>query len=457
MSTTAAQAGCEALSGLPVTVPGVWTEEVTLVDPAQAKPKYVRLAADGTRLVRETWTGPGGKPRMTEKTFAPESGLPADHVASMELRSEAVRRMRAGYVLIRDQAESGPGDVVLLCAAPNRAASGVFDLSPDGHTLAVGTTLAGGVGAEIHLIDVRTGLRRRVHAVANDPDPASYDYTTFIHQVLFDADGQGIVYAVNGQTGHLDLNTGATRSLAHFTYVRGVEIFYSQWVKPSWDAARQRLLVFDADSRIRVLDRTGDPVLDLPVRDASTCRGGALSRSGRLLVLRYGHADIEVWEVDTGSLVRRMDFPFPPDEQSDLGARQVGFDVSEGLVLVDRDIVAGPFAASIETGELAWSVTNQDGPTWTWSFSPDGTVLALGGVDHISLYRATDLERMPAQPPRAPLKQLGRVAFSADGSLVAGGGDGGQLGVFTVPAHACAPAPDRHYTEVSPAAPMDAR
>ena len=70
-------------------------------------------------------------------------------------------------------------------------------------------------------------------------------------------------------------------------------------VRPSQDAARRRLVVFDEGSVVRVLDERGRTVAQVPTASPTTvCRAGAISPSGRLLALYrvsrdlvYGQAD----------------------------------------------------------------------------------------------------------------------------------------------------------------------
>ncbi|MGR7002026.1 hypothetical protein ACU686_35090 [Yinghuangia aomiensis] len=180
------------------------TDEVTLVHHGFPKPKYVRLRVDGGSLRRESGSGSSAKPRHSAK----DCGSPTE--AGYALAKETNKRLRDGFVVLRDPAEAAVGEPVLVAAAPNRCGSQVLDVHPGGHTLVVGTMLKQAYGAEIHLVDVATGVRRLVHT-----EPAG-ERQTFLHTVRFDAAGQGVVYALNGQTRLLDLATGASRTLASY-------------------------------------------------------------------------------------------------------------------------------------------------------------------------------------------------------------------------------------------------
>jgi len=340
--------------------------------------------------------------------------------------------MQEGFVLLRDPDNAAPGEIVMQCAVPNRSASDFFDLHPDGHTLVVGTMLHEAYGAEIHLIDIRTGRQRLVHA-----EPVTSEQT-FIHAVLFDANGSGIVYAVNGETRHLDLDTGASTVVAsyrQFTTAR----FNPFRIRPAWDQARNRLLVFDAEDVVRVLDAAGNPLLEVSTRDRPECQAGALSRSGRLLVLGFESLETEVWDVDTGELSTTYRFPLPFDRSSSgLGLRAVGFDPTERFVVADGGFAEGPGAMSLESGALAWAIrdphrTDRWGTCHSWNYSPDGHLLAVGGRGKVELRDAGTQELVPGQLPPSATGHTRRVVFSADGRLIAAGGSTGRLSIHVAP------------------------
>ncbi|GAB3153479.1 hypothetical protein GCM10027290_46320 [Micromonospora sonneratiae] len=399
-------------------------DEITLVHPDPPKPRYVRLSVDGTRFDRASWAG-SGKPRHSGKTYASESN------ARVALERESARRMQEGFVLLREPDEVATGEIVMQCAVPNRYASDAFDLHPDGHTLAVGTVLHQGYGAEIHLIDVWTGQRRLIHT-----EPATSEQS-FIHTVLFDGDGQGLVFTVDGETRHLDLDTGASRVIASYQQHRSTR-FNPFRVQPSWDRARKRLLAFDAEDVVRVLDAAGNPLLEVPTQGRPECQAGALSRSGRLLVLGYQQLETEIWQVDTGEKLWSGRFPFAFDRSaSGLGLDNIGFDPTERFVVADAGYAEGPGAMSVESGVLAWAIhdpyrTDRWGTCYSWTYSPDGTLLAIGKRGGIELRNAATQELLPGQLPPSATGDTRRVVFSADGQFIAAGGNTGRLSVHVV-------------------------
>lgn len=419
-------------------------EEIVLTRPDRPETKFCRLTLDGPTVSRATWTG-DGKPRQSSRDI---EGSPDDaHDAYVK---EVRKKMNEGFVFSRPQADAAVDQLVLECLALNRCASDVFDLRPDGAELAVGTTLKQGYGAEIHLIDVATGERRLVHAEPVGPDQ------TFVHAVRYDADGTALVYALNGQTRRLDLSTGATCLLASYKQWKSAS-FNPFCVKPAWDAARRRLLVFDAGDTVRVLDADGSLLLDVCTKaDTRECRAGSLSPSGRLLALYrpsrgivYGHQDalhdttneIEVWDVSARSLIARTPVPFSLSGRP-LKLNEIGFDPSESLIVTNPDPVQGPCALSINTGEVAWAFpdahrTDRLDTCHTWTYAPSSSgplAIGRGPRGAVDLRDPATHEPWPVQLERLEQQRVQRIVYSRDGRLMAAGGDSGTLTVRRIAA-----------------------
>ncbi|GIG06195.1 WD40 repeat domain-containing protein [Catellatospora coxensis] len=405
------------------------TDQLLLTHPDPPTPRHLRLEVDGARLRRCTWRG-SGKERCSSRDF------PNHEAARDALAREAAARMREGFAYVRDAAGTPPGEPVLRCAPPNRYGPQTFDLHPQGHTLAVASLRRDAYGADLHLVEVATGRRRLVHTEAPGSGPTGQ---TFIHAVLFDADGTGLVYALNGETRHLDLATGTTRVLAHYEHL-GNARFNHFCTRPAQDATRRRLLLFDAGDQVRVRDTgTGEDVLVVPVADRPECRAGALSPSGRLLALAFGVDDsiVQVWHVETGQLLHSTPFPFPfSGTTGRTGIRDLGFDPGERFLVAAGGFAEGPFALPVGGDTLAWAVpdpyrTDRYGTCFGWQYSPSGDLLAIGGRLGATLHLP---DGAPSPVPLA-LSHTGRthrVVFSADGTLLACGGDSGRLSVHRV-------------------------
>jgi hypothetical protein len=409
-------------------------EEIVLTRPDRPRATFCRLTLDGARVSRATWAG-DGKPRQSSRDIEGPPGA-ARNAYIKEVR----KKMNEGFVFLRPEADAAPGRLVLECLAPNRHASDAFDLRPDGAELAVGTALKNGYGAEIHVIDVATGERRLVHAEPVGPRQ------TFVHAVRYDADGTALVYALNGQTRRLDLETGATRVLAAYEQWKSAS-FNPFCVRPEWDAARRRLLVFDAGDLVRVLDADGSLLLEVCTEAGTTeCRAGALSPSGRLLALYrpsrgvvYHHQDalhdttneIEVWDVAARRRTARIPVPAALRERS---LDKIGFDPTETLIVTNPGPVQGPCALSIDTGEPAWHFpdahrTDRWDTCFAWAYAPSGGPLAIGRWHDgaVDLRDPATHEPWPGQLERPERHRVKRIAFSRDGRLMAAGGDSGTL------------------------------
>jgi WD40 repeat protein len=419
------------------------SEEITLTRPDTPRTRFCRISLDGTRLARANWAADG---RARESVREIEgSAADARNAYAREVR----KKMRDGFVFVRDVRAARAGELVLECLEPHGHDSRAFDLRPDGAEIAVGSVLKDAHGAEIHVIDVATGARRLVHS---EPYGPAGSRQTFLHQVLFDAGGSGLVYALNGQTRHLDLRTGTTRVLAD--YQEHITSRFNPFcLRPGWDGSRRRLLVFDANDTVRVLDADGNPIWEVSTASPTTeCRAAAISASGRLVALYrpsrgivYGHQDakhdtaneIEVWDIDDAQQVGAVRVPAPLDRR---GLSAVGFDRLEMQLLTNPDPVQGPCALAAD-GAVAWHFpdahrTDRWDTCFSWAYSPDGTRLAIGRRGS----RGLDLrDAMTREPVHFPLERVEghrvhRIAFSADGTLIAAGGDSGLITVRKLPA-----------------------
>ena len=386
MATPARVASSE-VSNIVGTVPRVALIETTLTLPDSVQPKFCRLTLNGRRLIRASWTG-ARRLRESVKNLDVQNESDAKH-AFDRARDQL---MRKGYCRVIDAASAARGDTVLEVLVPNRCPADVFDIAPDGRTLVIGTMLADAYGAEIHLVDISTGQRRLIHAEPPEIRPTGKGQT-FLHAVLFHADGERIVYALNGETRLLDPATGQQRALA--VYRQWTDAAFNPFcVRPLWNGDRSRLLVFDAGDMVRVLDANGSPLWELSTTDSWTeCRAGTLSPSGRLAAVYrasrgviYHHSDalhdttnqIEVWDIAAGRLITQL--PAPVDGQA---VHRIGFDPTERLIVTNPFPARGPCALSVDTGELAWHFpdkyrTDRWDVCFAWAHSPDGATLAIG-------------------------------------------------------------------------------
>src|SRR5262249_9762682 len=210
---------------------------------------------------------------------------------------------------------------------------------------------------------------------------------TVLHAALFDRTGEAVYLQLNGDTYRLDLQSGARTQLAGYAPYQTAN-FSLFGVRPCFDAARRRLLVFDKGSVARVLEG-GRTVLEVSTHSPTTlCEAGALSPSGRLLALYrvsrgLVHFDkdaqhdstneVEVWDVERGQLWARV----PLAEELD----HVGIDPQDRQLLVTQSGSRGPVAYALPSGRPAWRLhsfwkNDRLGDCYDWDFSPDGSLLA---------------------------------------------------------------------------------
>ncbi|MGW0665092.1 WD40 repeat domain-containing protein [Streptodolium elevatio] len=391
-----------------------------------ARPRFCRIAVDGSRLTTWTWAE-GRRPRETARDFA------SGDAAAEEFAAYRRKKLREGFAYVADAAQAARGAIVLDLKTPFRCTGG-FDLSPDGKSIVVASFHDGTNHAQIYLIDVATNDRRLIHTETGQVGGRK----PLPHAVLFDAAAEHIVYMLNGETRLMHLATGRTRTLA--SYMQFADAKYNPFrVRPQWDAARRRLLVFDRGDMVRVLDPEAKSVFETSsARMSFECWAGALSPSGRLLALcfskgsRYDEnnpreVEVEVWDIDRQELKHR----FPLDDQP--GA--IGFNPTDTLLVTNSEFVAGPSAVDLETGELAWYCPDPRNSTrWArchgWAYSPDGKTLAVGGRGDTLIVDAATRRHDPAFVRRDGEGGTGRtdiIRFSADQTLVASGGDNGRV------------------------------
>jgi predicted DNA-binding WGR domain protein len=386
------------------------TLERELVLAGAPKEKHWHGRVDGQTLIQRTWTD-GGKPRETVRSFADEEK------ARTEFSKLERKRMTDGYVFRRAAEEAGTGEAVLKMYGPV-----LHDLSLDGRTLAIAWYGTGAVRCRVILIDVATGARRVVH------EEPTGSHSPYLHTAIFDQTGEGLFCQMYSDTWRLDLGSGAREKLASYREYRTAN-FNAYVARPSQDAARRRLVVFDEGDIVRVLEG-GRAVLEVSTASRTVeCRAGGISPSGRLLALYrvsrgivYSHKDalddttneVEVWDIDQGKL--RQKLPFPGQ------LSRVGFDPKDRHLIVTHGYASGPAAYELSSGKEVWRFggtgeTDHSAHCFSWAFSPDGSRLAVGR-EALCLYELAGLKPVPV-PGQTGGYRVERVVFSGDGQLLA--------------------------------------
>ncbi|RYE85300.1 MAG: hypothetical protein EOO75_17115, partial [Myxococcales bacterium] len=258
------------------------------------------ITHQGASLETRAWSD-GKAPKVTTKALA------ADAI-SREYDKAVRTKMRDGYVFRRDR-EGARGDVMFAAFASGGGGGVVLDLSLDGRFLVTGGHSGAPNAVWLDVIDTVTAQRRTVFERKNASQ-------VFLLSAQFDHTGEGVITSVDDETLRVDVATGQLRQLAKLGAARAS--FNTHVLRPQLDRARRRVVVFDEQVIVRVLDETGHTVLEVPMAHPTTeCRAAGISPSGRLLALYrasrgviYNHVDarhdatnvVDVWDIDAGRL-----------------------------------------------------------------------------------------------------------------------------------------------------------
>lgn len=357
-----------------------------------------------------------------------------DAATAARYHDEQLRKhLYLGFVL-GGAAEVRRGDPVCALHVGDGANAGCIDLSPDGRTLAVATILEGARGANLHLIDIVTGRRRRLHAET----PGDGHPQTFIHRVAFGPDGRTLYYQLNTELRAIAVEGGAPRVLATMKEPP-INPHVSRF---EFDRARERLLYFDGPRVcVRRTDRK-QPLLKIAGPKAPCeYREAAISPSGKLVAVVhqsrgviYDHDDakhdrtdeIQIWSVDRSKQISSL-----PRGGSML--RGIAFSADDNTLLVgDYSKVV---ARDVRTGARVWQRKVRE-----WAYAPDGAQLAVAErstaaqVLHARTRRVAF--RVHAHRPwaaeYAEIHDILTLQYSADGRLLVEGNSGGRVYVWAM-------------------------
>lgn len=394
--------------------------------------KRWRVELDGDEVIQSTWTV--GKAPKTERERVDDAWDAFDELIA--------RKLSGGYVFLREQGSAAPGEIVVELSLPKGAHPHIFDLHPAGNVAAFGTTDHGAEpAAALHVLDLATGMSRRALELPGAP--------VGLDSVAFDAGGDRLLYTAHGETRRVDLESGATETLARAgDHFRRETRFNPSLLRPSASADRRRWMVFDARETVRVLDAADETLFERSFAGTErVLQAAALSPSGRFAVL-YAKEPLpggrerrqcEVVEIATAQVRHTVRF-----DESPAGPVTVGLDPEDEhlLVAVDDGRLGGPLAIALATGERAWHLPGPERytppPEWGWGssfgYSPDGRYLAVIGTTGIQLYDA--VTRAPIAIEHRSYQAIGggtcateiqtlvRAVFSADGARLALAGTG---------------------------------
>jgi WD40 repeat protein len=144
----------------------------------------------------------------------------------------------------------------------------------------------------------------------------------------------------------------------------------------------------------------------------------AFSPDGKLLA-GGGYQEVLVWDLANAKLLRRLG-----TGQLGEAVHAVAFHKDGKLLAVAAGTPGGPAAVKlfdIETGQVAASFQEPKDAIFSLAFSPDGNLLAGGGVD-ATLYVWNVAEKKNAAALKGHGDWIFGLAFSGDGKLLASGG-----------------------------------
>jgi len=365
-----------------------------------------------------TWADPA-KPQQKDHGEPWKAAL----AAGKEIR----KKMLAGFFLAAPEAE----DVVYDGAFKQSAV--VLDFHPTGASIAVAQIHDDARGADIVLVDLATGDRRT--AVTFPADAGQ----TFVHTLRFDASGERLFVALNGDTLAVTVAGGAVERLTTPSFAMNGQGFEGASMVQS-DHARRRFTAQDGDDLV-VRDDQGRTLLRRDARHATRAyQGVRLSPSGRFLALQIlgraiqGRAPdktnvIELWSVDEGKLLRTLDIrkQAPVDPPYDTVERAVFADDEKTLLFTfvpgDRGFYALPVDGATPCVALT-SKVHTHGSQIT-DLCLEGQTLAIAGQGDVRFFRWPELELL--RTAEGDIARYLAVRFSDDGRLVASGNSWGRI------------------------------
>ncbi len=356
----------------------------------------------------------GRAPYTTRKAFGSDDPASYSPTAQWLYPQLVQRKLGEGFVCFGDGAAAGAYDPLFRAAG----GSSTFDLHPDSREIAYATLRSEAYGADIHVLDLRSGRSRSVHGV--DIDHAA-PRQTWIRDLRYHPGGAAIYFTLNEGLLKIDLaparrrvvqragGKSVARNLARVLFTDG-----QGDARIDMDPARRFVVVHDA-ARARVL-ATAD---DRTIFEQSTwgpeyagIKTAAISASGRLVAVASEQNVVRVFEVATRKQVHRLTL--------DKAVQRVGFAPGERALLVAHEWdQQGPYVYTLGERGAGFHFTDEGGAprtTPSWSFAPDGERIALAGRELRVCAAGTwkDLHRGPASGDH--------VVFSRDGRLLVTGG-----------------------------------
>jgi WD40 repeat protein/DNA-binding SARP family transcriptional activator len=376
-------------------------------------------SADSTRLVTGGEDGTAKLWRIADggaEELLSLSGLDtASGVGGVAFSPDGRHIMTGGAdtsaVRIWDVSVSGGAEWANVPTDP--ASVGPVAFTPDGrHVVSSGpngvvTVWDATDGSQTLRIDAHSGPDTYVETLDVSPDGALVAGGVSI----FPADATTETAEVLYTSTAWDTATGRERfTLRHDSFVTDV----------AWIPGNEHLAVSDASGLVTIVDRSGDQVTVLrePRHGVNAI---ALSPDGRLLAaVRYGEPYIGIWDWRQGEIVHIVE----------TYAESVAFDPN-GTRLVSTHPGGRAEVWDVDSGELVRTFHGQRGRVMEADFAPDGALVATAGNDGtVRLWDPeSGIERLTLTGRQTIFDT---VAFSPDGTKLAAGGEDGVVQVWAL-------------------------
>ncbi len=369
-----------------------------------------------------------GSAASLEKIKLRTKVCPDEATAIQHEQKTRVKKLREGFVFLRDPNKAKAGEVLYRAALPHAQMHDFLDVHPETNRLLIASEQRPkNENAWLHEVDLRAATIRELH---HDDGAWTSARQTFAHRALY-LGPERALFSVNGRTWMIDRGSGGVGMAASYQDTSSDAHFNPHCVWPSRDAAYERALVFDKGDVLRVIDRAGETMFQTSLSSKTCeCRAAALSPSSALVAayvvsrgIVYNHDDakgdttneVRIFAVTTGEQLYTIPLPFE--------ISKVGLTPDDQQLIATREYSQGPVFFDLKSGRQTHFFDNPHrDDRWAtciaWAYSADGSTLALSG-DGLKLLDARSLKTIRTlQVDGGRFGAPRQVVFSSDGTVL---------------------------------------